>query len=116
LIDELRLAERRSVLKDILERAVPATYQDLVVTFCTVIGWRQGRLVQITDGRKVYHQEVGGQHWSAIQITTAASICAVLDLFVSRRLPQRGFVRQFITNRFGKIYDEPSSERLHEEQ
>ncbi|HXD75756.1 MAG TPA: saccharopine dehydrogenase C-terminal domain-containing protein [Vicinamibacterales bacterium] len=123
LINELRLAECRSVLKDILERAVPATYQDVVVTFCTVIGWRHGRLVQITDGRKVYHQEVGGQHWSAIQLTTAASICAVLDLFVSKRLPQRGFVRQeqvdfdtFIANRFGRIYDEPSSERLHEEQ
>jgi len=118
LLNELRLGECRPVLKDILERAVPVTFQDLVVTFCTVIGWRNGQLVQITDGRRICHQDVGGQHWSAIQITTAASLCAVLDLFVAGRLPRRGFVRQeqisfddFIGNRFGKYYDLPGAER-----
>jgi len=122
LTSELRLGERRDVLKDILERAIPVTFQDIVVTFCTVTGWRNGQLVQITDGRKVYHHDVGGQHWSAIQITTGAAVCAVLDLFVAGALPRRGFVRQeqvdfnaFIANRFGRMYDEPTSERLHEE-
>ena len=50
-------------------------------------------------------------HWSAIQITTASAICAVLDLVREGRLPQQGFVRQedvaledFIANRFGKNY------------
>ena len=42
-----------AVLKDMLERAVPVTFQDVVVTFCTVVGARNGQLVQITDGRKV---------------------------------------------------------------
>src|SRR5580765_114276 len=122
LLSELRLAECRKVLKDMLERAVPVTFQDVVVTFCTVVGSRNGQLVQITDGRKVYHQDVGGQHWSAIQITTAASLCAVLDLAVTGRLPRRGLVRQeqvdfeeFISNRFGKHYDSPASARLHDE-
>ena len=122
LVNELRLSECRTILKDILERAVPVTFQDVVVTFCTAIGFRNGQLVQITDGRKVYHQDVGGQHWSAIQITTAASVCAVLDLFTAGSLPQRGFVRQeqvdfdaFIGNRFGKQYDSPTSARLHDE-
>jgi saccharopine dehydrogenase-like NADP-dependent oxidoreductase len=122
LVNELRLSECRTILKDILERAVPVTFQDVVVTFCTAVGLRNGQLVQITDGRKVYHQDVGGQHWSAIQITTAASVCAVLDLFTAGSLPQRGFVSQeqvdfdaFITNRFGKQYDSPTSARLHDE-
>ncbi|HUK37093.1 MAG TPA: saccharopine dehydrogenase C-terminal domain-containing protein [Vicinamibacterales bacterium] len=122
LLDELRLGECRQILKDILERAVPVTFQDVVVTFCTVVGSRNGQLVQITDGRKVNHQDVGDQHWSAIQITTAASVCAVLDLFLQGRLPRRGFVRQeqvdfdmFIANRFGKHYDSPASARLHDE-
>jgi saccharopine dehydrogenase-like NADP-dependent oxidoreductase len=122
LLSELRLAECRKVLKDMLERAVPVTFQDVVVTFCTVVGSRNGQLVQITDGRKVYHQDVGGQHWSAIQITTAASVCAVLDLFVAGRLPRRGLVRQeqvdfdaYIANRFGQYYDSPASARLHDE-
>jgi saccharopine dehydrogenase-like NADP-dependent oxidoreductase len=112
LVNELRLCERRDLLKDILENAVPVTFQDVVVTFCTVTGQRNGQLVQITDARKVYHDFIGGENWSAIQITTAAGICAVLDLHVAGRLPTRGFVRQeevnfdeFLANRFGQHYN-----------
>lgn len=113
LLEDLRLAERRDLLKDILERSVPVTFQDVVVTFCTVSGWRKGQLVQLTDARKIYHQTWEGEVWSAIQITTAAGICAVLDLHVAGRLPGRGLVRQeqvnfeeFIANRFGKHYEQ----------
>jgi len=119
LVNELRLGERRDVLKDILERAVPVTFQDLVVTFCTVIGWRNGQLVQITDGRRIHHQSISGENWSAIQIATASAVCAVLDLFVAGRLPQAGFVRQeqvdldaFLSNRFGRRYTPPVEARV----
>lgn len=112
LVNELRLSERRDLLKDILEHAVPITFQDVVVTFCTVTGRREGQLVQYTDARKIYHQTIGGELWSAIQIATAAGICAVLDMFVSGQLPRCGFLRQeqvdfqdFISNRFGRYYD-----------
>jgi saccharopine dehydrogenase-like NADP-dependent oxidoreductase len=54
---------------------------------------------------------IGGEVWSAIQITTAAGICAVVDLHHEGRLPHRGFVRQeqialpeFLANRFGRHY------------
>jgi len=119
LVDELRLGQRRDVLKDILESAVPVTFQDVVVTFCTVTGWRNGQLVQITDARKAYHKEISGENWSAIQVTTAAGVCAALDLFVGGALPRRGFVRQehvdfdaFLANRFGRHYDSQISARL----
>src|SRR3989304_4257237 len=92
--NELRLSERREILKDILERAVPVTFQDVVVTFCTVTGQRRGQLVQISDARKTYHQQIDGENWSAIQITTAAGVCTVLDLHFAGRLPSTGFVRQ----------------------
>ena len=95
LVNELRSSERRDLLKDILENAVPITFQDVVVTFCTVTGYRNGQLVQITDARKIYHQEIGGENWSAIQITTAAGICAVIDMHVAgpaqqQRVPAAG--------------------------
>ena len=60
----------------------------------------------------------GGVLRSAIQITTAAGICAVLDLLAEGRLPQRGFVRQeeialsdFLANRFGSAYAEHTADR-----
>src|SRR5690606_13326893 len=75
LVNELRFSEHRDQFKMILERAVPVTFQDVVVVFCTVNGWRGGQYVQVTDARKIYHQEVMGENWSAIQITTGAGIC-----------------------------------------
>ncbi len=119
LVNELRLSEDRETLKQILENAVPITFQDVVVTFCAVSGWRHGDLVQISDARKIYASSIGGEPWSAIQITTAAGICTVLDLFVAGQLPQRGFVRQeevdldaFLNNRFGRCYESRISTRF----
>jgi saccharopine dehydrogenase-like NADP-dependent oxidoreductase len=111
LMNELRLNDRRPLLKDILENAVPVTPQDVVLIFCTVTGIKDGRLMQVTDARKIYHSECFGQPWSAIQITTAGGLCGVLDLFFTGHLPQTGFVKQeqvdldqFLANRFGKCY------------
>lgn len=111
LVNELRLSQRREVLKDILESAIPITYQDVVVVFCTVSGWSRGDLVQLSDARKIYHRTLDDEPWSAIQITTAAGICAVVDLHAHGQLPSTGFVRQeqvdldvFLTNRFGRHY------------
>lgn len=112
LMNELRLNDRRAVLKNILETAVPMTLQDVVLIFCTVSGWKGGRLEQVTDARKIYHGMIAGETWSAIQLTTASSLCAVVDLHFGGTLAQRGFVRQeqvgldeFLANRFGRCYE-----------
>ena len=94
LLNDLQLRHRREVLKDILENAVPATLQDMVIVFVTVTGQRGGRHVQETYARKIYGQVVAGIERTAIQVTTAAGICAMLDLLVQGELPQTGFVRQ----------------------
>lgn len=111
LINELRLGERREIIKDILEHAVPMTDQDVVIVFCAVTGQKDGRLLQITDARKVYHNRVNDREWSAIQITTAMGICAVIDMHAQGKLTSQGFVRQeevtlkdFLANRFGRHY------------
>ena len=111
LLHDLRLKDRRDVLKDILEQSLPATMQDVVIVFVTVAGQRDGRLMQETYVRKVYSQVLAGKVRSAIQITTASSLCAMLDLLASGALPQHGFVKQeevplaaFLGNRFGRVY------------
>jgi saccharopine dehydrogenase-like NADP-dependent oxidoreductase len=119
LLHDLRLKDRRDVLKDILEQALPATMQDVVIVFVTVAGLRDGRLQQDTYARKVYSHVLAGKMRSAIQITTASSLCAMLDMLVASArapgapgsLPTAGFVRQedvplaaFLANRFGQVY------------
>lgn len=123
LVNELRLSERRELLKEVLERAVPITYQDVVVVFCTVTGWRKGRFVQKSEAKKIYQQSLFGEQWSAIQVTTAAAMCAVVDLHVAGRLPASGFVKQedvdyreFLANRFGKHYDAPTLTQFNRDQ
>ncbi|HEY5290139.1 MAG TPA: saccharopine dehydrogenase family protein [Caulobacteraceae bacterium] len=111
LLNDLRLRDRRDLLKDILENSVPATLQDVVIVFVTVSGLKNGQLVQETYASKIYARELGGRMVSAIQITTASAICAVLDMLASGALRASGFVRQeeialadFLANRFGRAY------------
>ena len=114
LINGLKMGhtpDNRRLLREILERALPITRQDVVLTFCSVAGDKDGHFTQETDARKIYHQSLEGEHWSSIQVTTAAAACAVVDLFREGKLPQQGFVRQedvdldaFLANRFGRYY------------
>ena len=91
LLNDLGLRDRREVLKDILENALPATLQDVVVIFVTVSGRKNGRLMQETYANKIYSRRIGNTVRSAIQITTASGICAVLDMLASGALPAEGF-------------------------
>jgi saccharopine dehydrogenase-like NADP-dependent oxidoreductase len=111
LVRDLGLGTRRDIFKDVLETAIPITYQDVVLVFVTVSGWVEGRLTQESYAKKIYAQNVGGRLMSAIQITTATDICSMVDLLVEGKLPNKGFVKQeqaklsdFLANRFGKYY------------
>jgi saccharopine dehydrogenase-like NADP-dependent oxidoreductase len=111
LLEDLRLRDRRELLKDVLETAIPITMQDVVLIFVTVSGMRENRLTQETYAKKIYAKEIHGKLMSAIQITTAAGICAMVDLHRDGKLPATGFVRQeqaklgdFLANRFGRHY------------
>lgn len=111
LLYELKFVDDRDTLKKVFERSLPHTEQDVVLIYVTVTGEKGGRLSQMNFAKKVYHQKIHGTHWGAIQITTAASLCAVLDLHASQELPQKGLIRQedvsydkFINNQFGKYY------------
>lgn len=111
LLDDLQLRHRRDLLREVLEAAIPVTLQDVVLVFVTVSGLRDGRLTQESFARKVYATDVAGRRLSAIQLTTAAGLCTMIDLVRTGDLPQHGLVRQedcgldeFVANRFGRIW------------
>ncbi len=111
LLQDLRLAERPELLKDILEHALPATLQDVVVIFVTATGVQNGRLMQESYVNHVLAREIDGRMWTGIQVTTASAVCAALDMLRHGQLPAQGFVRQeqislpaFLANRFGRVF------------
>lgn len=111
LVNDLGLGKRREILKDVLEHAIPITYQDVVLVFVSVSGQRNGRLAQESFAKKIYAREVGGKLLSAIQLTTASGICTMVDLLAKGEMKGRGFMRQesvtlpqFLNNTYGKYY------------
>ena len=111
LMNDLKLNQDRATLKRILENAVPQTLQDVVVIYVAVAGKQEGELREENYVNKVYPQLIAGRLWSAIQVTTAAGITAVVDLVLSSPKDYQGFVRQeqfslpeILANRFGRWY------------
>lgn len=116
LMQDLKLNEDRKTLKYILERAIPKTYQDVVVIYVSVIGKRHGELIEESYMNKVFPKEIANIKWSAIQLTTAAGICSVVDTVISNGDSYKGFVYQenfsleeILQNRFGRYYAQNSN-------
>ncbi|MGB5104824.1 MAG: saccharopine dehydrogenase C-terminal domain-containing protein [Steroidobacteraceae bacterium] len=111
LMNDLKLNQDRGTLKRILENAVPQTLQDVVIVYVAVTGRQGGELREENYVSKIYPQLIAGRLWSAIQVTTAAGVTAVVDLVLRTPGRYRGFVRQedfslvdVLDNRFGKHY------------
>lgn len=111
LMNELRLNQNRSILKTILEHAIPKTYQDIVIIYVTVEGLLQGELTEKSFVKKIYPEFICGLEWSAIQVSTAAGICTVVDLVLGQENDYKGLIFQetfamsdVIRNRFGTCF------------
>ncbi len=113
LLQELGLQHDQDNLKAILRKSIPLTMQDVVLVFVTVSGECDGKFMQEVFARKIFADRSESNPMSAIQITTAAGVCAAVDLFREGKLPQSGFIRQeqvalpdLLANRFGKAYQQ----------
>ena len=111
LLHDLCMQEQQGLLRDIFERALPATAQDQIVIFVSATGKYQGRLTERTYAKTIYHQVIDGENWSGIQITTAAGVTAIVDMLRDGKLPGSGLLKmetvdydQFLQNRFGRHY------------
>jgi len=119
LMNDLKLNHDRATLKRILENAVPQTLQDVVIVYAAVTGTQDGQLREENYVNKVYPQVIAGRLWSAIQVTTAAGITAVVDLVLEHKGRYSGFVAQeqfrlpdIVANRFGRHYAPGGTKQL----
>ena len=119
LMNDLKLNQDRSTLKRVLENAVPQTLQDVVIVYVAVTGRQGGELREENYVSKIYPQMIAGRLWSAIQVTTAAGIAAVVDLVLRTPGRYRGFVRQedfrlvdVLDNRFGRYYADVGTKEI----
>jgi saccharopine dehydrogenase-like NADP-dependent oxidoreductase len=113
LLQELGMQHDQENLKAILRKSVPLTMQDVVLVFVTVSGECDGKFMQEVFARKIFADRSEINPMSAIQITTAAGICAAVDLFREGKLPRSGFIKQeqvalpdLLANRFGSAYQQ----------
>lgn len=111
LMNDLKLNEDRETLRRILEGSIPKTTQDVVVVYVAVRGMQNNELIEETYVKKVYPAQIAGKTWSAIQVTTAGGVCAVVDKVVKNEKDYQGLVLQehfslkdITENRFGKYY------------
>lgn len=111
LMKDLKLNEDRETLKRVLEHAVPQTLQDVVLIYASVTGTKEGGFFEENYVKKIYPQCIKGKLWSAIQVTTASSVCCVMDLVLSHPSRYHGFVTQesvllkdFLANEFGACF------------
>lgn len=111
LMNDLKLNDDRETLKRILESALPKTAQDVVLVYVSVTGIQEKQMVEENYVEKFYPKKIHGETWSAIQLTTASSISAIVDLVLNNPQKYHGFVKQeqftfdeLIQNRFGQYY------------
>lgn len=111
LMNDLKLNDDRATLKHIFERAIPKTYQDVVLVYVSVTGLQDDQYVEENYVKKFYPKRMGGHKWSAIQLTTASGICSAVDIVLNNPKKYKGFVKQeqisyddLISNRFGEYY------------
>lgn len=107
LFNDLSLKKNREILENLFDKEVPRTTDDVVIFFVKVIGKIDGVLQEKTYCRKIQ----GQGKFSAIQITTAAGVCSVLELYLKNKIKGKGLISQesigwddFLETDFGKVY------------
>lgn len=111
LLHDLRLIERRDLLRQVLEHAVPHSREDVVIVFASASGLRAGRFEQETRVARIFGAPLRGVDRTAIELTTAAGVVGVFELLREGKLPRSGFVGQeqasleaFLATRVGHYY------------
>ena len=116
LLNELYLRDERELANRLLRNALPAVDEDTVFVHAAVEGLKEGRLCRDEFVRSYPQMMLDGKSWRAISWTTAASICAVVEMVARGALPAQGFIKQeeidfdkFLATENGGIYQRAES-------
>jgi saccharopine dehydrogenase-like NADP-dependent oxidoreductase len=108
---ELLMRQDRKRAGEILVYAKPPVTEDVIYIHASVEGWKGEALSRDEFVRAYYPKEIAGRRWRAISWTTAASICAVVEMVRDGILPERGFLKQeeiplekFLQTGNGRLY------------
>jgi len=112
LFNDLRL--KNDMLVNIFRNHVAQTTKDCVIIFIEVNG--QNKFIGYTGKiytRTFYPDTIHGRTFTAIELTTAAGLVAMVELFLNKKLPQEGYVKQesvdlkdVLSTKYGWIYRE----------
>jgi len=91
---ELLMRRDRQRAGEILVYAKPPVDEDVVYIHASVEGWKGKSLSRDEFVRAYYPLEIAGRKWRAISWTTAASVCAVVEMVSNGSLPDKGFLKQ----------------------
>ncbi len=111
LLHELLMREERENTGKLLVNAKPPVSEDVVYIHASAEGWLDGQLIREEFVRAYSPVEIAGKERRTIAWTTAASICAVVEMVNSGALPDRGFIKQeeiplagFLGTHNGRLY------------
>ncbi len=109
---ELLLRENRKLAGEILTNAKPTVKQDVVYIHASAEGLQHRQLIRDEFVKAYYPLNIGDRFWSAISWTTAASVCAIIEMSRNGALPDKGFVKQemislsaFLKTNNGRLYN-----------
>ena len=108
---ELLMRQDRKRAGEILVHAKPPVTEDVVYVHASAEGWKGEALLREEFVRAYYPVEIAGRTWRAISWTTAASVCAVVEMVSTGSLPGKGFLKQediplreFLKTMNGRLY------------
>jgi saccharopine dehydrogenase-like NADP-dependent oxidoreductase len=108
---ELLMREDRKIAGEILVNAKPPVNNDVVYVHASAEGWKGSVLSRDEFVEAYYPLQIAGRYWRAISWTTAASVCAVVEMVNSGALPAKGFLKQeqiplsrFLKTANGRLY------------
>ena len=111
-VHELLMRDNRPMAGEILTNAKPAVNDDVVFIHASGEGWKGEQLLRDEFVQAYYPLTIDNVPCRAIAWTTAASICAVVEMVNDATLPSRGFIKQeeislekFRQTRNGRLYD-----------